>query len=441
MTGIANGEIAGLVEPDRVHRRVYTDPDLFELEMARIFDRLWIFVGHESQLPNPGDYLRSRMGTRQILVTRDENGAIHVLNNRCTHRGMKVCVHERGNGRRLVCPYHGWAFHIDGRLAGVPHRSGYDKSRDLKDPMFNLVAAPRVASYRGFVFASMAEDGPDLVDYLGDIADALDNIADRAPDGAVEIAGGVIRQEYRGNWKMHMENACDLVHPGFVHDSAVDSARDFDRDAIPVGQAEQALQMFGANGISLKQWDELGVYGFENGHCYMDGFYRGGLIDPQFADPVFDAYRELLVARHGAERVKEIFARDTFNNLIYPNMSINTRFQQMRVIHPVAVDRTHIYSYSLRLKGAPEEMFRMSLRFVSTANSPSSPISSDDLMVFEQVQAALGEGGPDWLDFSRRFGEDREFGTAGRHDIGTSELPMRTLLAAWRRYMTGAPEA
>ena len=205
MTDLDSADIDGLVRPDKVHRRVFTDPDLFELEMERIFGRVWVYVGHESQVPVAGDWLRSRIGTHQVVVTRHDDGRIHVLRNRCTHRGMTVCKAERGNARRLVCPYHGWAFHHDGALAGVPHASGYAKGIRPGDPAYALDCVPRVDSYRGFVFASMAPDGPGLAEYLGDIAAALDNMADRAPDGTLSAAGGVLRQEYRGNWKLMME--------------------------------------------------------------------------------------------------------------------------------------------------------------------------------------------------------------------------------------------
>ena len=427
--------IEKLVEPSRVHRRVYTDPDIFDLEMDRIFGRIWVFVGHESQVPEPGDWIRGRMGTRQVIVTRDADGKLNVLDNRCAHRGMQVCLKESGHSRTLVCPYHGWAFRHDGALAGVPAPRGYAKSADLTDPAFALKSAPRVESYRGFIFASMAEDGPGLPDFLGDIAAALDNVADRSPEGEVEFAGGVVRQEFAGNWKMHMENACDLLHPGFVHASAVDASRDHIAAAPPGSATQQAIQMFTGNGISLEEWDALGVYGFENGHCYMDGFYRDGMLDPGMADPSFVRYREIMVDRYGEERTREILGRDTFNNLIYPNISINTRFQQFRVIQPIAVDRTHIHSYSLRLKGAPEEMFKISVRFVSTANSPSSPISSDDFAIFESVQSALANGDREWVDFSRRLGDEAPMGNSGVRDNGTSELPMRTQLNAWRNLM------
>ena len=435
MTDLDSADIDGLVRPDKVHRRVFTDPDLFELEMERIFGRVWVYVGHESQVPVAGDWLRSRIGTHQVVVTRHDDGRIHVLRNRCTHRGMTVCKADRGNARRLVCPYHGWAFHHDGALAGVPHASGYAKGIRPGDPAYALDCVPRVDSYRGFVFASMAPDGPGLAEYLGDIAAALDNMADRAPDGTLSAAGGVLRQEYRGNWKLMMENTCDLVHPGFVHASSVASTRAYLDAAGPVEGTEQAIQMINANGIGLDQWDARDIHGFENGHCYMDGFYKGGVIDPALDAPVFDAYKEAMDRAYGAERVREILARETFNNLIYPNVTVNTRYQFLRVIQPVAVDLTHVYSYCFRLGGAPAEMFPMSVRFVTTVSSPSSLIASDDLSIFESTHRALDDTGPAWLDYSRRHGQERQDGDAGTADIGTSELPMRTMMRAWRRLM------
>src|SRR5215831_7834524 len=118
-------EIARLIEPGRVHRRVYTDPDLFALEQARIFGRAWIYVGHESRLPEPGDFLRSRIGAREILVVRQADGALVALHNRCAHRGAQLCTAAHGRARSFVCPYHGWAYRLDGSLIGVPMPEGY----------------------------------------------------------------------------------------------------------------------------------------------------------------------------------------------------------------------------------------------------------------------------------------------------------------------------
>jgi phenylpropionate dioxygenase-like ring-hydroxylating dioxygenase large terminal subunit len=391
-------------------------------------------VPHNGEIA--GLVMQSRIGNRQVVVTRDQQGDVHVLLNRCAHRGMRVCVGESGSGRRLTCPYHGWSYNLDGSLAGLPMPRGYRRNIDLDDPALAMTKAPRVERYRGFIFASLAAEGPSLADYLGDIADALDNMADRAPAGELEAAGGVLRQEFRGNWKLMMENTLDLLHPGFVHQSSVAAVRAHLDDGERADEAEQAIQMIAANGLPLDRWDDQNVYGFDNGHCYMEGFYKGGVIDPALDAPEFDAYRAAMQDAYGEARMREILARETFNNLIYPNVTLNTRYQFLRLIQPVAVDRTHVYSYCFRLKGAPDEMLPMSVRFVTTVSSPSSLIATDDLAVFERTHQALADGGSEWIDTSRRLGEERPHHDDGKTDIGISEIPMRTMLAAWRRYMT-----
>src|SRR3954470_18734682 len=121
----ANEQIPLLVQPDRVHRALYADPAIFELEMARIFGRAWLVLGHESQLPRPGDYFTTRMGREPVIVVRDERQQIRVLVNRCAHRGAMVCAEGRGNTERFVCPYHGWSYDCAGALKAVPFASGY----------------------------------------------------------------------------------------------------------------------------------------------------------------------------------------------------------------------------------------------------------------------------------------------------------------------------
>ena len=117
-------EISRLIEPGRVHRRVYTDPDIFELEMDRIFGRAWLFVGHASQVREPGDYITTDLGRQPMIMTRHHDGSVRVLFNRCTHRGAKVVNERCGHSNRLVCCYHGWTFDMDGALIGVPVPEG-----------------------------------------------------------------------------------------------------------------------------------------------------------------------------------------------------------------------------------------------------------------------------------------------------------------------------
>lgn len=157
--------LSDLVRSDRVHRALYTDPSIFAQEMARVFARSWVYVAHESQVPESNSFVRSKLGLRPVIVTRDRSGSLHVLFNRCTHRAATVCREESGTAKSFVCPYHGWTFRNDGSLVGVPWPGGYGDDFDLRE--HSLGAAPRVESYRGFVFATLNEEAPSLIEHLG----------------------------------------------------------------------------------------------------------------------------------------------------------------------------------------------------------------------------------------------------------------------------------
>jgi len=434
MARIDTDEIASLVRDDRIHRRVYTDPEIFDLEMDRIFGRVWIYLAHESMVPRPGDFVRTRMGRHDVLVTRDRKGAIHVVRNSCAHRGAQLCRATRGNTRTFTCPYHGWSYHSDGRLAGLPHKQSYS-SAFLADPNNHLERAPRVDSYRGFIFASWAPDGPSLAEHLGPMTQAIDNLVDRAPEGEIEQAGGYFEIEYAGNWKYHMENANDTLHPGFVHESSVASARNAEDDARTFDSGQTRV-MLESNAFSRREWENVVLTAHPNGHSFMGGFYSSGILSPDTDDPVFHEYRAKLAAAHGEDKARDILAVDRFNNLIYPNISINAQYQQIRIIQPLAPDRTRMVTYCFRLKGAPEAMFQRAVRFLSNIGSPASIIFSDDVEIFARCQHGLKREGHEWVSMARGHDSDRVESDGLRESTTLSEAPVRAQFGAWLRHMT-----
>lgn len=413
--------IDNLVREHAVHRAAYVDPAVFALEQERIFRRTWLYLAHESEVPRAGDFLLTRLGPEEVILVRNEDGALALLHNRCAHRGARLVTEPAGNLRQLRCAYHSWTYRLDGSLIGVPLAGGYPPAFKLEN--FSLQSVARLESYKGFVFASHAANGPKLADFLGALGSAFDNMLDRAPAGTVTRFGGRLLLEYRGNWKMFMENATDLVHPGYVHRSSVEAARAQPGALQADGLAQQGAQMFLANGMKGPQWDEVPLHAFPNGHVYMGGFYRQGVIATERHDPVFERYRRLLVERHGEEKTAAVLAVDRFNNLIWPTLSVNARFAALRVVRPQAVDRTVVEVQCFRLDGAPQEMHDLTLQFANLAASPASMVASDDLEIFERCQRGLQSAATDWIDMRRGGG-------------GTSELAIRNQFKAWKQHMS-----
>jgi phenylpropionate dioxygenase-like ring-hydroxylating dioxygenase large terminal subunit len=427
-------EIRGLIRPDHVHRRAYADPVIFELELERIFGRLWIYVAHESQLKKPGDFVRTRLAQHEVLITRHDNGKIYVLHNRCPHRGARICMVDTGTSRLFSCPYHAWVFRPDGTLSTVPHRKSYSETFDLNDPQNHMRRVAHVESYRGFVFATLAAEPEPLLKHLGRMTDVIDNLVDRAPDGEIEIADSSFTLEYRGNWKLHPENAADIFHPSFVHSSSVMPARRAPANASTIDH-DQTREMLLANGFGQEDWENIQLSGLPAGHTFMTSFYRQGVLANKDSDPVFSRYKQALVARYGVEKTAQILGMTRFNNIVYPNLVINAQYQQMRVTIPISVDRTLVRIHCFRLKGAPDEIFHRAVRFLSNIGSPASMIFSDDVEMLERCQQGLAKEAVPWLDFSRGMDNDHR-SEDGSVSGAASEMPMRVQFQAWVNYMT-----
>lgn len=435
-------EIRALVEPNRVHARVYSDPDLFKLEMERVFDRNWIYAAHESEIGKPGDFVRTRIGFRELIIARTETGGIAAFHNRCAHRGAMVASMDRGNTKGFMCPYHGWSYNCAGKLTAVPLRRSYPEGF-LEDPGHSLEQVARVESYRGFIFVSSAPKGQSLADFLEPVRDTIDNLIDRAPDKELFKDGVEMRQIYHGNWKLHIENTFDNIHTYFVHQSSWGSLRDYERETDN-RKSDVQIQMIRDNGWPLADWDKARILAYGNGHAINGAYFTGTKIAIDRPEPWFKEYREALERANGAAKAEEILSMDRFNTLIYPNLIINIRYQYIRVFQPLSVDSTIVRAFSFRLGGAPIEMFHTATRFLTALSSPASMVSQDDHEVFNRIQVALGGDGEAtpadhtaWIDFSRGFGTEKPLPDGSVDAMsGVSELAMRNQFAAWAGYMT-----
>lgn len=429
MVTAVNRPVDSLVQDDRVHRSIFIDPAVFELEMERIFGRAWLYVCHASQIPNAGDFFTTMMGRQPVICSRHSDGEIYVLHNRCGHRGAQVCNEAHGNtGERFRCPYHGWSFEINGDLHAVPVRSGYGEDYDLNSEPFGLVRVANVTEYNGFVFANLDPDAQafELPDAM---LRCIDEIIDRAPAGEIEVTGGVHRYEYHGNWKAQVENILDHYHPAFSHESTTDQrGTQFRRRE---GESEGA-QVFDQNG-GVSSWDEAEIVAFDEGHGYQ-GPMPGA--DRPRSGPVFDQYRSALEATHSSARVDDILGTNLFHNAVfYPNMFVQLHALFIRVIRPIAVDHTEVNVYPIKLKGAPDEMFAQQIRFLNMTHSAGSLIQTDDMEMFRRVQGGLHNSGADWVILGRgRHAEQPDLG--GTRAPGTSELSMRAQYRAWKQYMS-----
>lgn len=428
---LTNETLAGLVRPDSVHKRLYTDPAIFDLEMQRIYGQAWIYVGHESQVKAAGDYHTTRIGDQDVVMVRGSDGAVHVVYNRCPHKGAKIVPDGNGCvGKFFRCPYHAWTFRHDGTHLSAPLRNGLQNTCfDPKHPDFSMRRVARVDSYRGFVFASQCAEGPDLRTFLNGVVSSIDNLCDRSPVGEVEVTGGVFRVLQRSNWKVFYENLHDTMHAPVTHESSVVSARE---KAAKMGAMPFELLIMDGNGEPYAFWEKLELRAYAYGHGYMEGIF-----DPAAAerDPVSSAHFAVLADAYGDERARGILGMNRHNTVIYGSGSPHTVFQQFRVIRPIAVDKTLVEIQLFRLKGAPDAVFERALTYANVINSPSSNVMPDDVEVYARCQEGNRTRGGEWVSMHRYAGTDRATEDGFVSINGTSELPMRNQFAAWKRFM------
>jgi phenylpropionate dioxygenase-like ring-hydroxylating dioxygenase large terminal subunit len=414
---------ADLVLEDRVHRRIYTDPVIFEQELQRIFHRTWVYVGHDSEIPTPGEYKLAYVGKQPVIVTRDEAGQIHVLFNRCRHRAAMVCTAEQGKVERLRCPYHGWTYGLNGLLVGVPYRDGYDSSFDQRE--WSLVPVPRLAVYRGFIFASLNPDVCSIEEHLGNAREYIDEFVNTSPEGEIVARSGGQKTCYDGNWKLQVENAVDCYHPGYTHQSFFETRK---------WRGEGAYVM--QTGFSRSVVRDLG-----NGHAALDrrpdtqAEVTAKRLERLKATPAGARYFADLEARFGPERAEYYLSsvtRSDFNLAVFPNLILLN--VQIRTVRPLAVDRTEVTLQPVLLKGAPEALNAIRLREHEEFYGPAGLAAPDDIEMFNRVQEGLQVEAIEWLLVAR--GLHREW-TEGSTRVSNAEdeTHQRGQYAEWRRLM------
>tara|TARA_Y100001934_G_C12137237_1_gene670746 strand:- start:112 stop:924 length:813 start_codon:yes stop_codon:yes gene_type:complete len=264
-----------------------------------------------------------------------------------------------------------------------------------------------------------------MKDWLGENADFLDDVAISAPAGEVEITGGVHRYLYHGNWKMQVENLIDMYHPAYSHESSsAKGGQQFTRREGDKG----GIQFFEKRG-KVKSMDSLGTHALPNGHTW-----QGGLPPVENTSEDHQEYVALLEAKHGPDKTREILVKKRHNVIFYPNMAMQELNPHIRVIRPLAVDRTEIFIYPVKLKGAPDTMFQDQLINLNRTHSPTSLVQTDDVEAFARAQEGMMTSGNEWVLLARD-GPKEEFETGRIRTTGTSEEGMRNHYRAWLRYM------
>lgn len=417
--------IEDLVEEGRVHSAVYTDPEIFELELERIFSRTWVYIGHESEVPNTGDFRLRKIGRQPVIMVRGKDGAINVLMNRCLHRGAVVAEVESGNTKFFRCWYHGWTYDTAGKLVQVTAEEGYEPG--FCEKMGGLARPPLVQDYRGFVFASLSEDVLPLREHLGQAAELMDYLIDFSPTGKITVNAGVNKTVYRGNWKLV---GMDGYHVNYVHASVVEGWGEDENSGIAAMHKNDPF-----NDAALTRTRDLG-----RGHVLLDfRAHRMATID-KYVDflrtiPGGDEYVAAMYAAYGEEKAKRNLSLAGDPHLgVFPNLQVIGN--QIRIMNPVAADETEVLMFPVLLDGVPDAINELRIRQHESFYGPSASGSPDDGEIFERAQMGMNATVNPWLEMSR--GLNREFVDQDGTRVGriSDETTQRGQMREWKRLMT-----
>lgn len=418
-------------------RNLYTDVELFELEMTYLFEGGWVFAAHESQMPDLHDFMTMNIGRQPVLLTRDATGQVRGFLNACLHRGARVCREKVGNRKVHMCRFHGWCYDAKGALINVTNEKdgAYPAGFDRKD--FGLVPLPRVESHRGFIFVSLSGAVPALEDYLGDAGKFIDLLVDQSPTAELEVVRGETSYTYSGNWKLAAENGVDGYHVPTVHQNYL----------MTVAERAKTATAAPTRTFDISKWGqgEAGFFGFRNGHALLYGPYFNYEDRPSY--PLYDHYANALGGEHADWIVKRFR-----NLLLMPNVLLMDQMSsQIRLIRPLTVDLTEVVTWCIAPKGEAPEAREKRIRQYEDFFNASGMATPDDMAEFRNCQIGYAATGVPYSDLSR--GQQRWVQgpneTAKRFDLNPVLSSSQTsdegvyvaILDQWRQRMIRAVDA
>ncbi|MGH1373615.1 MAG: aromatic ring-hydroxylating oxygenase subunit alpha [Cellvibrionaceae bacterium] len=353
-----------------VDRRVFFDNEIYRREQSTVFADSWLFVAHQSQVPEVGDFVLSRMGEESVIVSRSRESCVHVSLNSCRHRGLPVCRADKGRASSFSCPYHGWTYSCDGSLKGMPDQARYYP--DLIKSDLGLVQA-RVDSYKGLIFATFNERAVGLEEYLGDSRFYLDTLVDRRGQ-ATEVIG-VQKWRVKTNWKMPTENMVgDVYHAAFSHRSVFDLHPDAKAAYAEIASSYN-IALDGGHGLTARVFEE-GIALESRVPCEQQ------LL--AMAPDVLAHYEAN--DEKTREHLGELRSRvKPATSAIFPNLHLLSTTYCLRVGHPISADETEIWSWIIVEKDMPDAMREAIKKNYYFLFGPEGMLEQDDDENWTQV--------------------------------------------------------
>jgi len=411
-------DVWGGIARHKLSPRFYWDPELYKDELDLIFQTTWVYVGHESEVGEPKTFVRKKVAGQELILTRSSDGEVHVLFNRCTHRGSLVCNADKGEGGLLRCMYHGWVFELDGALRGAPRSDAYSDFSQRRTTDFGLAKPAATEIYGGFIFCRLREDGtaPSFDDFIAPVRPSIDRLLRLSPNGKIDLTAGRIGHILHCNWKMAVESQVDNYHVNTVHQSlkeAIPNAFDPEEDLyvrhLGAGHTELDFRPQYAKDGRLMQW--VGAVKEDRVRGYVDA----------------------LNARHGAEYARQVLLEGPPHVVVFPNLFLS----QMNIVvfDPISAEQTAMYTTPVFFEGMDDINDRISAQ-CSGAMGPAGLIIADDAEIGDRNRVALHTSFPEWLDISR--GRDREKSEGEDAQVsswGGDETPQRGMWSAYRDLM------